>query len=204
MSQSAMQGYFALIKALRSSAVELFMSGAWIIVVPFSQIRSAPDERCAEFFVDFSNFLYSVDVGLVDALDPAAAAIVAAGTEFTINSACSPQGLVNDADSFFSCGVFDQYGGHLFNSFLDGTIDFSLIISWHFGNYSAHRKKDQKWTGELARRNVFDLFSGADKAPFRREDALCAASIIAHLVLCAIIVDAHSPECAAFGTWGAE
>ena len=58
--------------------------------------------------------------------------------------------------------------------------------------------------GELAHRNVFDLFSGADKAPFRREDALCAASIIAHLVLCAIIVDAHSPECAAFGTCGAE
>ena len=129
MSQSAMQGYFDLIKALRSSTVESLMSGAWIIVVPFSQIRSAPDERCAEFFVDFSNFLYSVDVGLVDALDPAAAAIIAAGTEFAVNAACAPQGLVNDADSFFSCGVFDQYGGHLFNSFLDGTIEFLLIIS---------------------------------------------------------------------------
>ena len=51
---------------------------------------------------------------------------------------------------------------------------------------------------------LFDLFPGADKAPFRREDALCAASIIAHMLLCAIIVDAHSPECEALGTWGAE
>ena len=70
------------------------------------------DERRAEFFIDLPNFLYSVNIRLINAFCPAAAAIVTPGTEFTVYSASAPQRLVNNSDPFFPCSIFDQYGAH--------------------------------------------------------------------------------------------
>ena len=82
-------------KALRSSIVEVDMSGALNIVNPPYAARqrrflSSADKGRAEFFVDLPDFLYAVDIGLVNAFRPAAAAVIASGTELAINSARAP------------------------------------------------------------------------------------------------------------------
>ena len=103
--------------ALRSSAVEVAISGAINIVTPFAAAPAAAsllsaNKRRAELFVDFPDFLYAVYIRLINAFCPAAAAIVTPGTEFTVYSASAPQRLVDDPDPFFSCSIFDQYGAH--------------------------------------------------------------------------------------------
>ena len=128
--------------ALRSSTVEFAISGAVNIEISpiityFSQQylsynpHKAPpvqrlflsrtnfspaDKRRAEFFVDLPDFFYAVDVRLVNAFRPAAAAVIASGAELAVNPACAPESLVNNADSFFPCGIFDQYGAHSLTS----------------------------------------------------------------------------------------
>jgi hypothetical protein len=113
MSQSAIQGYFALMNALRSSTVESARSGA--LYIDHSPDSSA-DKWRAEFFVDFPDFLYAIDIRLINAFDPAATAVIASGAEFAVYSACAPESLMNNADSFFPCGIFDQDGGHYHTS----------------------------------------------------------------------------------------
>lgn len=77
---------------------------------------SSADKRRTEIFVDFPDFLYAVDIRLINAFDPAATAVIASGAEFAVYSACAPESLMNNADSFFSCGIFDQDGGHCHTS----------------------------------------------------------------------------------------
>jgi hypothetical protein len=115
MSQSDIQGYLALMYALRSSTVESAMSGAVNIIIAISP-NSPADKWCAEFFVDFPDFLYAIDIRLINAFDPAATAVIASGAEFAVYSACAPESLMNNADSFFQCGIFDQDGGHYHTS----------------------------------------------------------------------------------------
>jgi len=50
----------------------------------------SPDKGSPVFLVDFADFLFSVDIRLVDAFRSSAAPVVAAGAEFTVHSAAAP------------------------------------------------------------------------------------------------------------------
>ena len=62
---------------------------SWYYIVAFI----SPHKRRAVFLVDLPQLLQAVDVGLIDAFDPPAAAVVAAGAEFTFRTAGIPQGF---------------------------------------------------------------------------------------------------------------
>ena len=74
----------------------------------------SPDKRCVVLRIDFPDFLYAIDIGLVDALNAAPAAVVTAGAELAVDAARAPQRLVDDLLPLFPCSVLDQYGFHFF------------------------------------------------------------------------------------------
>ena len=72
----------------------------------------SPYERGIILSIYFTDFFQTIDIGLVDAVDASAAAVVAAGTELTVDAARPPQGLMDDSLTFFPRGVLYQYGFH--------------------------------------------------------------------------------------------
>ena len=74
------------------------MSGAVNIIIAISP-NSPADKWCAEFFVDFPDFLYAIDIRLINAFNPAATAVIASGAEFAVYSACAPESLMNNAEA---------------------------------------------------------------------------------------------------------
>ena len=74
----------------------------------------SPDKRGVVLRIDFPDFLYAIDIGLVDALNAAPAAVVTAGAELAVAAARAPQRLVDDLLPLFPCSVLDQYGFHFF------------------------------------------------------------------------------------------
>ena len=78
----------------------------------YSSISPSSDKRSVVLRIDFPDFLQAIDIGLVDALDSSAAAVVAAGTELAVDAACAPQRLVDDLLPLLPRCVLDQYGFH--------------------------------------------------------------------------------------------
>ena len=81
-------------------------------MVPYVRYFLSPHEGGIILLIYFTDFLQAIDVGLVDVFDAPAAAVVAAGTELTVDAARPPQGLMDDSQTFFPRGVFYQYGFH--------------------------------------------------------------------------------------------
>ena len=72
----------------------------------------SPYERGIILSIYFTDFFQTIDIGLVDAVDASAAAVVAAGTELAVDAACAPQRLVDDLLPLLPRCVLDQYGFH--------------------------------------------------------------------------------------------
>ena len=68
----------------------------------------------AELGVDLRQLLFAVDIRLIDGVHPTAAQIVAAITALTA-AATGGQTLPDDLFAFFSGGVPNQNGSHLFS-----------------------------------------------------------------------------------------
>ena len=81
------------------------------------QVTLSPDLRRVVSGVDLADLHLTVDIGLVDRVDAAAAAVVASGSELTVDPAAAPQGLVDDSDAFLPGRVFDQNRFHALRSF---------------------------------------------------------------------------------------
>ena len=69
-------------------------------------------ERGPVFRVDLSDLLFPIDVGLVEAVDPAAAPVVAARAEFALCPAATPQGLSHDLLPLLPGRVLNQKRFH--------------------------------------------------------------------------------------------
>ena len=68
----------------------------------------APYERSSVLLIDFSQFFYTVNIWLIDALNASSAAVVTARAELAVDAARAPQSLVHDFYTFFSCGILYQ------------------------------------------------------------------------------------------------
>ncbi len=53
-------------------------------------VALSPNKWCIVFLIDLPDFFQAVDIWLIDAFDTSAAAIITAGAELTVNTACTP------------------------------------------------------------------------------------------------------------------
>ena len=68
----------------------------------------APYERSSVLLIDFSQFFYTVNIWLIDALNASSAAVVTAGAELAVDAARTPKRLVNDFNTLFSRRILYQ------------------------------------------------------------------------------------------------
>ena len=68
----------------------------------------APYERSSVLLIDFSQFFYTVNIWLIDALNASSAAVVTAGAELAVDAARPPQSLIHDFNTFFSRRILYQ------------------------------------------------------------------------------------------------
>ena len=82
----------------------------------FSCAALSPQKVRAVFSVDFPEFLFSVDIRLVNGFRSSPAPVVAPGAELAVDPARTPQRLINDPFPLFPRGIFDQNGFHILSS----------------------------------------------------------------------------------------
>ena len=83
------------------------------------------NEGSPVFGVDLRDLLFSIDVRLIQAVDPAAAHVVAAGAELALRPTSAPQRLSDDLFPFLPGRILDQDGSHGFLLFTPFCIPLS-------------------------------------------------------------------------------